>query len=145
MELRKLGRTDIEISPIVMGTWQTGKQMWVGIEDRESERAIRSALHAGITTFDTAEVYGNGHSEVVLGRALGSDRTPPKCGGISAAPQPADLVQILPEVSSKTGDGNRDDIHHLCCFLARLAGFEPATYGFVVRHSIQLSYRRAGI
>ncbi len=75
MELRKLGRTDIEISPIVMGTWQTGKQMWVGIEDRESERAIRAALHAGITTFDTAEVYGDGHSEVVLGRALGTDRT----------------------------------------------------------------------
>jgi len=75
MELRRLGRSDIEISPIVMGTWQTGKQMWVGIEDRESERAIRAALHAGITTFDTAEAYGNGHSEVVLGRALGTDRS----------------------------------------------------------------------
>jgi aryl-alcohol dehydrogenase-like predicted oxidoreductase len=58
-----------------MGTWQAGKQMWVGIEDRESERAIRAALHAGITTFDTAEVYGNGHSEIVLGRALGEDRS----------------------------------------------------------------------
>jgi myo-inositol catabolism protein IolS len=75
MELRRLGRTNIDISPIVMGTWQTGKQMWVGIEDRESERAIRAALHAGITTFDTAEVYGNGHSEAVLGRALGEDRS----------------------------------------------------------------------
>ncbi len=75
MELRKLGTTDIEISPIVMGTWQTGKQMWAGIEDPESERAIRAALHAGITTFDTAEVYGNGHSEAVLGRALGADRS----------------------------------------------------------------------
>jgi myo-inositol catabolism protein IolS len=75
MELRRLGRSDIEISPIVMGTWQTGKQMWVGIEDRESERAIRAALHAGITTFDTAEAYGNGHSEAVLGRALGADRS----------------------------------------------------------------------
>lgn len=75
MELRRLGRTEIKISPIIMGTWQTGKQMWVGIEDRESERAIRAALHAGITTFDTAEVYGNGHSEVILGRALGADRS----------------------------------------------------------------------
>jgi len=75
MELRKLGTTDIEISPIVMGTWQTGKQMWAGIEDPESERAIRAALHAGITTFDTAEAYGNGHSEAVLGRALGADRS----------------------------------------------------------------------
>ena len=74
MKLRRLGKSDIEISPIVMGTWQTGKQMWVGIEDRESERAIRAALHAGITTFDTAEVYGDGHSEAILGRALGPDR-----------------------------------------------------------------------
>ncbi len=74
MELRKLGRTDIEISPIVMGTWQTGKQMWAGIEDRESERAIRAALDNGMTTFDTAEMYGSGHSETVLGRALGADR-----------------------------------------------------------------------
>ena len=75
MELRRLGRTEIKISPIIMGTWQTGKQMWAGIEDRESERAIRAALHAGITTFDTAEAYGNGHSETVLGRALGADRS----------------------------------------------------------------------
>lgn len=74
MEYRQLGRTDFKISPIIMGTWQTGKQMWVGIDDRESEQAIRAALDAGITTFDTAEIYGNGHSERILGRALGADR-----------------------------------------------------------------------
>jgi len=75
MQHRKLGRTDIDISPIIMGTWQTGKQMWAGIDDRESEQAIRAALEAGITTFDTAEIYGNGHSETILGRALGTDRS----------------------------------------------------------------------
>jgi len=75
VEHRQLGRTNLEISPIIMGTWQTGKQMWVGIDDRESEQAIRAALDAGITTFDTAEIYGNGHSESVLGRALGADRS----------------------------------------------------------------------
>jgi len=75
MEYRQLGRTSLEISPIIMGTWQTGKQMWVGIDDRESEEAIRAALDAGITTFDTAEIHGNGHSESVLGRALGADRS----------------------------------------------------------------------
>jgi aryl-alcohol dehydrogenase-like predicted oxidoreductase len=57
-----------------MGTWQTGKAMWVGIDDNESARAIRASLDAGITTFDTAEIYGDGHSEMVLGRALGADR-----------------------------------------------------------------------
>ena len=73
--LRTLGKTEIDISQIIMGTWQTGKQMWAGIEDSQSERAIRAALDAGITTFDTAEVYGDGHSETILGRALGADRS----------------------------------------------------------------------
>ena len=70
MELRKLGTTSIEISPIIMGTWQAGKDMWVGIDDTESIHAIRAAYDAGITTFDTAEVYGNGHSERIVGNAL---------------------------------------------------------------------------
>ena len=70
MELRKLGTTSIEISPIIMGTWQAGKDMWVGIDDTESIQAIRAAYDAGITTFDTAEVYGNGHSERIVGNAL---------------------------------------------------------------------------
>jgi len=41
-----------------MGTWQAGKKMWVGIEDAETTKAIRTAFEAGITTIDTAEVYG---------------------------------------------------------------------------------------
>ena len=74
MQSSQLGKTDINLSAIIMGTWQTGKSMWTGIDDAESERAIRAAMDAGITTFDTAEVYGNGHSEKVLGRAIGADR-----------------------------------------------------------------------
>ena len=70
MELRMLGTSNIEISPIIMGTWQTGKDMWVGIDDAESTQAIKAAYDAGITTFDTAEVYGNGHSEKIVGNAL---------------------------------------------------------------------------
>lgn len=74
MKLRKLGRSEIEISPIIMGTWQTGKSMWAGINDDDSIKAIKTAFNAGITTFDTAEVYGNGHSEKVLGEALAENR-----------------------------------------------------------------------
>jgi myo-inositol catabolism protein IolS len=70
MELRNLGTSDIKISPIIMGTWQAGKDMWVGIDDAESTQAIKAAYDAGITTFDTAEVYGNGHSEKIVGNAL---------------------------------------------------------------------------
>lgn len=57
-----------------MGTWQAGKQMWVGIDDAETTRAIRSAFDAGITTFDTAEGYGNGHSEQILAKATADIR-----------------------------------------------------------------------
>ena len=71
---RKLGHSNIVISPIIMGLWQAGGQYWAGIEDRESERAIHAALDAGITTFDTAEEYGAGHSERILGKALAGRR-----------------------------------------------------------------------
>ena len=70
MELRILGTSDIKISPVIMGTWQAGKDMWVGIDDTESTQAIKAAYDAGITTFDTAEVYGSGHSEKIVGNAL---------------------------------------------------------------------------
>jgi len=70
MKLRSLGTSDIKISPVIMGTWQAGKDMWVGIDDNESIEAIRAAYDAGITTIDTAAVYGNGHSEKIVGKAL---------------------------------------------------------------------------
>lgn len=74
MELRPLGTSEIQISPIIMGTWQTGKAMWTDIDDNESKKAILAAFDSGITTFDTAEVYGNGHSERILGQALADIR-----------------------------------------------------------------------
>jgi len=85
MQSRQLGKTDIHLSPIIMGTWQTGKSMWTGIDDAQSEKAIQAAVDAGITAFDTAEAYGNGHSEKILGKAIGSRR---------------DQVQILSKVFS---------------------------------------------
>ncbi|MBD1941817.1 aldo/keto reductase, partial [Coleofasciculus sp. FACHB-712] len=74
MEKRHLGTSDIQISPIVMGTWQAGKKMWVGIEDSDTIKAIREAFDAGITTVDTAEVYGEGHSEQIVAQALSDVR-----------------------------------------------------------------------
>ncbi len=75
MENRNLGTTDIQISPIIMGTWQAGKRMWVGIEDAETIAAIRGGFASGITTIDTAEVYGTGHSEQIVAQALGDVRS----------------------------------------------------------------------
>jgi aryl-alcohol dehydrogenase-like predicted oxidoreductase len=74
METRRLGTSNVKITPILMGTWQAGKSMWVGIEDAETIKAIRAAFDAGITTVDTAEVYGKGHSEQVVAEALADVR-----------------------------------------------------------------------
>jgi myo-inositol catabolism protein IolS len=70
VETRSLGTSDIKITPVIMGTWQAGKSMWVGVEDSESIKAMRAAFDAGITTFDTAAIYGDGHSERIVGEAL---------------------------------------------------------------------------
>ncbi len=70
METRTLGTSSVQITPILMGTWQAGKRMWVGIEDKDTIAAIRAAFEAGITTIDTAEVYGEGHSERIIAEAM---------------------------------------------------------------------------
>jgi aryl-alcohol dehydrogenase-like predicted oxidoreductase len=45
MRLRKLGQSDLHISPIILGLRQTGKEMWVGIDDKETTKAIRAGSH----------------------------------------------------------------------------------------------------
>jgi aryl-alcohol dehydrogenase-like predicted oxidoreductase len=80
---RKLGRSGIEVSPMGLGCWAIGGPFWDGatpcgwgeVDDEESIRAIRAGLDLGITLFDTANVYGAGHSERVLGRALAGIRS----------------------------------------------------------------------
>jgi aryl-alcohol dehydrogenase-like predicted oxidoreductase len=62
--------TTLHPSRIALGTWAIGGWMWGGADDRESIRTIQSAVDGGITLFDTAPVYGFGHSEEVLGQAL---------------------------------------------------------------------------
>ena len=74
MKQRQLGKSDIQLSSIIMGLWQAGKEMWVGIDDNQTTAAIRAAFEAGITTFDTAEAYGKGHSEMILASALSDVR-----------------------------------------------------------------------
>ncbi|MEW2074063.1 aldo/keto reductase [Streptomyces sp. NPDC012403] len=80
---RTLGRSGIEVSAVGFGCWAIGGEWqdatgqplgWGKVDDEESTRAIRRALDLGVTFFDTADVYGTGHSEYVLGRALGRRR-----------------------------------------------------------------------
>ena len=74
MQLRSLTTSEIKLSAIVMGTWQAGKEMWVGIDDAETVKALRAGFEAGITTVDTAEYYGTGHSERIVRQALSEVR-----------------------------------------------------------------------
>ena len=75
MQDRKLGAADLTVSEIGFGCWAMGKWMWGDdVVDEESVKAVHRGLELGITLFDTAAVYGFGHSERVLARALGSRR-----------------------------------------------------------------------
>src|SRR5689334_20342012 len=74
MQHRTLGQSGISISAIVAGGWQAGKEDWVDIDDAGSIAAYRAAFEGGVTTFDTAEEYGGGHSERLLAEALGHVR-----------------------------------------------------------------------
>lgn len=74
MQKRRLGTSDVQFTPILMGTWQAGKSMWTGIEDKQTIKAIRGAVEAGITTIDTAEIYGEGHSEQIIAQAVSDIR-----------------------------------------------------------------------
>jgi aryl-alcohol dehydrogenase-like predicted oxidoreductase len=67
-----LGRTGIEVSPIAFGTWQLGGE-WGRFDESAAIAAIRQARELGINFFDTAQAYGFGVSERLLGKALGEE------------------------------------------------------------------------
>lgn len=73
MKRRPLGKTGYEVSEIGYGAWGLGADMWRGVDDAEGRKALREAVDQGITFFDTALAYGNGHSERVIGDVLKDD------------------------------------------------------------------------
>jgi aryl-alcohol dehydrogenase-like predicted oxidoreductase len=70
MIYRKLGKSDVEISAITFGAWAVGGWMWGGTDEEQSIAAIRKAIELGITTIDTAAVYGFGRSEEIVAKAI---------------------------------------------------------------------------
>jgi len=75
MEYRKVGHTDIEVSVVAMGCWSiAGDWTWGGQDEADSIATIAAALDADVNFFDTAEVYGDGYSEVLLGKTLAARR-----------------------------------------------------------------------
>lgn len=74
MNYSSLGNTNLEISEIGFGCWPMGKFGWGNVSDQESITAVHRALDVGINFFDTADIYGLGHAEKILAKALGSKR-----------------------------------------------------------------------
>ncbi|OGS08520.1 MAG: hypothetical protein A2270_11030 [Elusimicrobia bacterium RIFOXYA12_FULL_51_18] len=79
MNYRRLGSTELNISEIGFGAWglggdKGGSRAYGPTDDSESLYALRRALDLGITFFDTADFYGFGHSETLIGRAFGACR-----------------------------------------------------------------------
>jgi aryl-alcohol dehydrogenase-like predicted oxidoreductase len=70
MQVKRLGNSDVYVTPIAFGAWAIGGWMWGGAEENAAIRAIRASYDAGITTIDTAPVYGFGKSEELVGRAM---------------------------------------------------------------------------
>jgi len=72
MEHRPLGTTGISVSVVGLGTWAMGAtvETWGHVDDRESIAAIQQALDSGINLIDTAAIYGLGHSEEIVGKAI---------------------------------------------------------------------------
>ena len=71
MEYRKLGRSDLEVSTICMGCWAIGgDQVWGEQDEQEAIAALHTAVEVGVNFFDSAEAYGGGRSEELIGKAF---------------------------------------------------------------------------
>lgn len=81
MEYRIIGNSDLRLSVITFGAWAAGGWMWGGYEEANSIKAIQAAYDNGITSIDTAPIYGQGTSEMIVGKAIKG--------------MPRDKVQIL--------------------------------------------------
>ena len=70
MEYRKLGHSDLEVSAITFGAWAAGGWMWGSTDRNEAIDAIKASYEVGVTSIDTAPIYGQGVSEEIVGEAI---------------------------------------------------------------------------
>jgi aryl-alcohol dehydrogenase-like predicted oxidoreductase len=70
MKYRKLGNTNLTLSEVTFGAWAAGGWMWGGTERKDAVRAIRDSYTLGVTSIDTAPIYGQGTSEEIVGEAI---------------------------------------------------------------------------
>lgn len=110
MEYRTLGKSDLKVSVITFGAWAAGGWMWGGADSNQAIEAIKAAYDMGMTSIDTAAIYGQGASEEVVAKAIKEI--------------PRDKVQILTKfgmrwdlakgdfaMHSQKNDGSKIDIY----------------------------------
>ena len=122
---RILGRTGFEVSELGYGAWGIGQREWIGAEDEQSMRSLHLAVEKGVTFFDTALAYGDGHSEQLVGRLLRevseplrvATKVPPRNRRWPAAPDipvgrvfPGDYVVECAEAEPRKPRGRRPSI-----------------------------------
>jgi aryl-alcohol dehydrogenase-like predicted oxidoreductase len=70
MHKRQLGTSSVKITPLVLGTWAIGGWLWGGTDEKDAIAAIHASIDHGVTTIDTAPIYGMGLSEEIVGKAI---------------------------------------------------------------------------
>jgi aryl-alcohol dehydrogenase-like predicted oxidoreductase len=70
MDYRSLGNSDLKVSAVTFGAWAIGGLFWGGADERDAIAAIQRSIDEGVTTIDTAPIYGCGASEEVIGKAI---------------------------------------------------------------------------
>ena len=69
-----LGSSTLRVSVVSLGTWVFGGDNWGKVDDNESIASIQKAIELGINLIDTAPVYGDGHAEEIVGKAIKGNR-----------------------------------------------------------------------
>lgn len=143
MKRRLLGRTGLAVSAVGFGAWAIGGNRFGNsygpTDDAESQRAVRRAYELGCTFFDTADVYGHGHSEEVLGAALAEIRPEiilaTKVGGnfYNRDVHPRRAPRIAEALGRPLADLAPDDILPV----THDATFSPAYLRFAVEQSLR--------
>ena len=94
MEYQKLGSSDVSVARITFGSWAAGGWMWGGTEQNDAVGAIRASYELGVTSIDTAPIYGQGLSEQLVGEAIKT--------------LPRDKVQVLTKFGMRWDDTKGD-------------------------------------
>ena len=76
MNMRLFGKSNAAVSEIGLGCWQLGGADWGTLDDQRALDILAAAANAGVTFFDTADVYGGGRSETLIGRFLKERKGP---------------------------------------------------------------------